>query len=126
MDTHTFPASLGLYLAELVKRWGVSTRDLLEGTGVEPEVLTDLRSRFSSAQVVTVLERARLLTGEPALGLYLGRQLPASALGRLGLAILSASTVREAVDLAIEFIPIVTTALGLRLRVERQEASILV
>lgn len=126
MDTHTFPASLGLYLAELVKRWGVSTRDLLEGTGIDPEALTDLRSRFSSAEVVTVLERARRLTREPALGLYLGKQLRASALGRLGVAILSASTVREAVDLAIEFMPIVTTALGLRLRVERQEASILV
>ena len=47
MDTHTFPGSLGLYLAELVKRWGVSTRDLLEGTGIDPEALTDLRSRFS-------------------------------------------------------------------------------
>jgi AraC-like DNA-binding protein len=126
MDAHTFPGSLGLYLAELVKRWDVTPRDLFEGTRIQLETLTDLRSRFQSAQVIAVLERARQLTGEPALGFYLGTELRVSALGTLGMAVLSASTVREAIDLSIEFMPIVTTALGLRLRVEGREASIVV
>jgi AraC-like DNA-binding protein len=126
MDDHTFPASLGLYLTELVKRWDVTADDLLEGSGVRPEALKDLRARFSTRQVVAVLERARRLTGEPALGLYLGRQLPVSALGSLGMAVLSAPTLREAIELGIEFMPIVTTALGLRLRVEGREASLIV
>ena len=126
MDAHTFPGSFGLYLTELVKRWGVSPRDLLDETLATPEALRDLRSRFSTRQVVTLLERARQLTGEPAIGLHLGTQLRVSALGSLGMAILSASTIREAIDLGIEFMPIVTTALGLRMRVEGREASILV
>ena len=126
MDTHTFPSSLGLYVVELVKRWDVTAHDLLEGTRVAPEALSEPRSRFSTAQVVTLLERARQLTGEPALGFHLGTQLRVSALGSLGMAILSASTVREAIDLGIEFMPIVSTALGLRLRVEGREASIVV
>jgi AraC-like DNA-binding protein len=126
MDDHTFPASLGLYLAELVKRWDVTTEDLLEGSRVRPEALRDLRARFSTRQVVAVLERARRLTGEPALGLYLGMQLRVSALGSLGMAILSAPTVREAIELGIEFMPIVTTALGLRLRIEGREASLII
>jgi AraC-like DNA-binding protein len=126
MDDHTFPASLGLYLAELVKRWNVTVEDLLDGSRVRPEALKDLRARFPTHQVVAVLERARQLTGEPALGLYLGTQLRVSALGSLGMAILSASTVREAIDIGIEFMPIVTTALGLRLRIEGREASLIV
>jgi AraC-like DNA-binding protein len=126
MDAHTFPASLGLYLTELVKRWGVSPRDLLDESRIKPEALQDLRSRFSIREVVTLLERARELTGEPALGFHLGMELRVSALGSLGIAILSASTIRDAIDLGIEFMPIVTTGLGLRLRVEGREASILV
>jgi AraC-like DNA-binding protein len=42
------------------------------------------------------------------------------------MAVLSAPTLREAIELGIEFMPIVTTALGLRLRVEGREASLIV
>jgi AraC-like DNA-binding protein len=126
MDAHTFPSFLALYLVELVKRWGVTAEDLLEGTRVEPGGLVDPRARASTDEVVQLLERARALTGEPALGFHFGTQLRVSALGNLGMAILSASTIREAIDLGIEFMPIVTTAFGLRLRVEGREASIVV
>jgi AraC-like DNA-binding protein len=126
MDAHTFPGSMGLYLAELVKRWDVTAHDLLEGTHIRLDSLSDLRSRLPNAQVVALLERARQLTGEPALGFFLGTELRVSALGSLGMAVLSASTTREAIDLSIEFMPIVTTSLGLRLRIEGREASIVV
>ena len=126
MHAHTFPGSFGLYLGEVVKRWDVSIKDLLAGSNIEPEDLADPRSRFSTAQVTWVLERARQLTGEPALGFHLGTQLRVSALGHLGTAVLSASTVREAVDLTVEYLPLVTTSLGLRLRVEGREASIVI
>ncbi len=51
-----------------------------------------------------------------------------SALGSLGLAILSAPTVRPTPSsLGMEFLPIVTTALGLRLRVEgRASKSVII
>jgi AraC-like DNA-binding protein len=126
MDVHTFPSSLALYVVELVKRWGVKAEDLLEGSRLQPGALPDLRSRSSIDEVVAMLERARALTGEPALGFHLGTQMRVSALGGLGTAILSAPTIREAVDLCIEFMPIVTTAFGLRLRVEGREASIII
>jgi AraC-like DNA-binding protein len=126
MDEHTFPASLGLYLAEVVKRWDVTTADLLGESSLRPEALKDPRSRFVTRDVVALLERARRLTGEPALGLYLGTQLQVSALGSLGLAILSSPTVRDAIELGMEFLPIVTTSLGLRLRVEGREASVVI
>ncbi len=126
MHAHTFPGSFGLYLTELVKRWNVSAKDLLAGSNVDVEALSEPRSRFSTAQVAGILERARQLTGQPALGFYLGTQLKVSALGDLGRAVLSASSVREAIDLTVDFLPLVTTSLGLRLRVEGHEASIVI
>ncbi len=82
--------------------------------GVRREVLFDPRSRLSIEQAVELLQRARQLTGEPALGIYFGAGLRVSALGGFG-RVVSASTVREAIELSIQFIPIVTTAIDLRL-----------
>jgi AraC-like DNA-binding protein len=123
---HTFPGSCALYLVDLVKRWHVTSEELLDGTGVRREALFDPRARLSIEQVVELLKRARQLTGEPALGVYFGAGLRVSALGGFGRAVLSASTVREAIDVSIRFMPIVTTALDLRLRVEGNEASIVI
>jgi AraC-like DNA-binding protein len=125
MVAHTLPGIYGLYLVELVKRWGVTGEDLLAGSGVLPDALSDPELRISTEVAAQVLERARTLTREPALGFYLGTQMRLSAHGALGMAALSASSVREAVELAIQFIPIVTTAFGLHLRVEGRESSII-
>jgi AraC-like DNA-binding protein len=125
-DEHTLPAAHVLYLLELVKRWHVAPATLLAGSGFHEESLRDPRFRIEVSAVVKVLERARTLTGEPALGLYLGLQMHVSAHGYLGYAALSAATMREALDLGIRFAPIVTTALGMRLRVDGREASLIV
>jgi AraC-like DNA-binding protein len=125
MVAHTLPCIYAQYLVELVKRWGVTADDLLAGSGVRPEALSDPELRISTEMAATVLERARTLTREPALGFYLGTQMRLSAHGALGVAALSASSVREAVELAIQFMPIVTTAFGLRLRIDGPKASII-
>jgi AraC-like DNA-binding protein len=123
---HTLPAVQALYLAELAKRWSVTLEDLLEGSGVDAGTLTDPASRIPVATAVELIERARRLTGEPALGYYLGLQMRVSMHGYLGFAALSAPTVRAATDLMVQFAPIVTTALSMRLRVDGREASIIV
>jgi AraC-like DNA-binding protein len=125
MVAHTFPATYTQYLIELVKRWGVTAEDLLAGSGVSTEALSDPQLRIPIDVGVAHLERARKLTGERALGFYLGTQMRLSAHGTLGMAALSASSMNEAIELAIRFLPIVTTALGLRLRVEGREASVI-
>ena len=58
---------------------------------------------MSIATVEKLTERARALTGEPALALYLGLSMRASAHGYLGFAAMSAATVGEALELAARF-----------------------
>lgn len=123
---HSFPGSYVLYLGEVLKRWRVPLDELMAGTGVRPDALADPKVRLSVAQIITVLERARTLSGEPALGYLFGRALPVSAHGCLGMVAQSASTMREAIELAIQFWPIVTSTLSLRFRIVGAEASILV
>jgi AraC-like DNA-binding protein len=124
MDDHSMPGPYVLYSVELVKRWGVTAEQLLEGTGLDVRALADLQSRVPLSTVCAVLARARALTGEPAYGYYLGLQMRISAHGMLGVAALSAATMREAIEITIRFMPIVTTALSARLEIAGQEASL--
>jgi AraC-like DNA-binding protein len=125
-DPPSFPVAHLVHLVALVGRWGVTSADLLADSGVTGETLADPRARLPVPTLVTIFERARALTGEPALGLHIGLDIRPTLYGNLGFALLSASNILEAIDLAIRFSPIVTTSLRLRLRVEGRVASLIV
>jgi AraC-like DNA-binding protein len=123
-EEHSLPAIHALHLAEIVKRWDVAPDELLAGLGLREEALADPEARLSVRAVTELVERARALTGEPGLGLYVGMHMRASAHGYLGFAAMMASTVREALDLASRFSPMRTTAIALRLHVDESLASL--
>jgi AraC-like DNA-binding protein len=123
---HTYRVAHVIHLVEVVKRWSVSRDVLLAGSGITAEMLEDPRGLVPVPQWVGLLERARALTGEPAIGLFIGLHTRATLYGSLGFAVISASTIREAIDVSIRFGPIVTTALSVRLRVDKHVASLIV
>jgi AraC-like DNA-binding protein len=125
-DEPSLPAAHALYLVELVKRRNLSADVLLADSGLDREALAAPGRRLPIATITQLLERARALTDQPALGFYLGLQMQVSAYGSLGSAALGAATVQEGLELAIRFLPVVTTALGLRLRIEGRDASLIV
>ncbi len=126
MTDHTMPGGYVLYSVELVKRWRITPAELLEGSGFDLETLADPRTRVPLDTMVRLLERARALTREPTYGYYLGLQMGIAAHGLLGRAVMSAPTAREATEVAIKFVPILTTALSLRLEVDGGEASLII
>jgi AraC-like DNA-binding protein len=121
---HTVPISLLAQLVELVKRWHVPADELLSQVGLSEKVLVDPLGRVPVATMCDLLERARVMTGEPGLGYYLGLQKRVSVYGYLGFAALSASSVREALALAVQFAPLFSTALTLDLSIEGRLASL--
>jgi AraC-like DNA-binding protein len=121
---HTVPVALARQVVELVQRWHVPQRELLEGTGLPEAVLDDPLERLPVAVMCNLLQRARLLTGEPGLGYYLGLKKRASAYGYLGFAAQSARTLREVLELAIQYAPVFSTALTLDLSVDEKIASL--
>jgi AraC-like DNA-binding protein len=125
MSDHSLPGTYVLYSIELVKRWGITADQLLDGLGLDVASLGDLRTRVPLPTILTILGRARAMTREPAYGYYLGLQMRVSAHGLLGMAVLSASTMRDSIDLATRFLaPVITTAFSLHLEVAGSEASL--
>lgn len=120
----TLPAVHALHLLTVVQRCGVTEEELLQSSGLSRERLADPAARISIAQAEELITRALRLTGEPALGYHLGRQLQILGHGHLGLVTMTAGTVRDALELAIRFTPTRTDALALHLRVEDGVASL--
>jgi AraC-like DNA-binding protein len=121
---HTVPFFLVSQLVDLVGRWQIPKEELLSQTDLAENALEDPFGRFPLTKMCDLLERARLLTGEPGLGYYDGLHKPPSAYGTLGFAALSASSVREALELAVRFAPLFSTALSLDLQFLGEGASV--
>jgi AraC-like DNA-binding protein len=117
-ERDTVPGSYALDLLRLVARWQISPEEILAGTSVRASDLEEPSARVPLATMNALVVRAKRLTGEPGLGFYLGVQKRISFYGHLGFAMMSAATVRECLELAVQFTPILTSAIVLRLHVE--------
>lgn len=125
-DTGWLPAIHALHLAELVGRWDVSAAALLRGSAVRKAELARPEARISVATMARLVERARALSGEPALGVYFGLQMRISWHGYVGLAAMTARNTREALELAARFIPTRTGALAFDLEVDGAVAALVI
>ena len=121
---HMIPAGLVLQLVELVKRWGVASDDVLAGSGFDEVDVREPQARIPFRSYLAIVDRARTLTGEPGLGFCWGLQMRVSAFGYLGFATLSAATLREAIELVIQFAPLISTATSLSLDIDGKVAAL--
>jgi AraC-like DNA-binding protein len=125
-DEPTIPAVQALHLVELVKRWDVTAAELLRGASLNARDLRDPHRRVTVRELVALVERARGLTGEPALGVYFGLRMQVTSHGYLGFAAMAASTLGEAIALAARFAPMITGALSLRVTREGSTAALVI
>jgi AraC-like DNA-binding protein len=122
----TVPCSYALNLVALVARWAIAPEELLEGSSLVVQQLEEPSGRIPLTTMNALVARARDLTGEPGLGFYLGVQKRISMYGFLGLAMMSASNVRECLELAVRYTPVLTSAVDLRLCSDAGVASLVI
>ena len=120
------PAVHALHLAEVAARYGVTSSQLFSAVGLREADLSEPEERLSVEVVTQLIERARILTGEPAIGILLGLQMRISAHGYLGFAAMVASTIGEALEIAVRYAPTRTNALALRLLREGEQAALVI
>lgn len=119
------PAVHTRHIVDVVKRWGVSAKDVLGPLGIDEATLDDPGARMPLADVERIVRRAQELTGEPGLGFYLALEMRISWHGYLGFAAMTAPTLRESLVLAERYTPTRTSALELRLLEEGDTASLI-
>jgi AraC-like DNA-binding protein len=114
-EARTSLATYALQVIELTKRWRISTEELLSPLGLDEAELENARAVLSRNDLIRLIERARTLTGEPAIGIHLGMQMRISAFGYLGIGAMSAATLGDALALATQFAPVLTDAFEIKL-----------
>jgi AraC-like DNA-binding protein len=117
-------AGLFYPLIDVVKHWGITAEQLLGPFGLRESDISEPHARLPYSLHLAILDRARTLTEEPALGIFWGLQIRASVFGYLGFATTSAATLRDAIELAVEFAPLASTGDGMRLHVDGKVASL--
>lgn len=90
-------------LLETAVAQGADRGELLIGTDISPSMLENPDARISYLQFGALINNALTLTKNPALGVDFGRQIHLSHLGVLGLALMSASDLRSALEVALRY-----------------------
>jgi AraC-like DNA-binding protein len=124
VSAHSVPGSQVLQWVELLDFWHIDAAELLDGTELSAGKLEEPNVRVPVDVYLQLLRRARKLTGEPALGIFMGLRRRVSMYGFLGFAAMSASSMREVLELAVQFSPLITTALTLSLQVTDDVAAL--
>ncbi|MDY0827909.1 AraC family transcriptional regulator [Microbacterium sp. BG28] len=101
--TATVGPHLLRHLLSLADERGVSIDDALRRAGVDRASLDADSTRVSLSQMRLIVAAAGTALDDSALGVELGRRQPVTVLGMLGLAMLSASRIRDAIEVAVRF-----------------------
>lgn len=91
-------------LADMVKRWNISSEQLLDGSSITLEQLEKPYWYVEFHTLNKLLERAIKLTHEPALASYLALEMKASCYGSVGMAAMVCTNLEEALKILEQFI----------------------
>lgn len=103
-DDGELSADYALYLLKLTSRLGVQEKAVLQGTCLSRQGLTAPDARIPGAAFLKLVERALLLTQEPALGIHFGLSEKLASHGALGLLAMTSPTVGAALASAQRFL----------------------
>ena len=97
------PARSLLPPLDVLEDLGFGRRQCLKGTGIMLSQLENPDSRLTFQQELAFYRNALDLTGDPLVGLKLGEPFIPQRYGLFGYALLSASTLRRALKVAVNF-----------------------
>ncbi|ENU29989.1 AraC family transcriptional regulator [Acinetobacter halotolerans] len=123
----TVPGTYIALMVDVVSRWDISGDELLKGSGLNTNQLLQPLWRADAKIVMGILRRALELTQVPALefGFYLGIQMTITCHGLMGMTAMLARDVREALNIAQEFISLQSSIHTIKLEVLDDHAIII-
>ncbi|MGE3773776.1 MAG: AraC family transcriptional regulator [Gammaproteobacteria bacterium] len=101
--------------SSVLRARGIAVRECLRGTGIDEAALGDPDLRISVEQELSFYRNILDLTSDPLIGLEIGEQYRLPNYGIWGYAVMSAPTLRHALELAFRFIYLTYTCHDVRL-----------
>jgi AraC-like DNA-binding protein len=117
-DARVIPTHFPRLMTEVAAEQGADRAALLEGTGITAAMFESPDARLSARQYAQLASNALRLTGNSGLGIDLGRRVQLSNLGLLGLATMSSSSARAAMELGIRYYRMIAPFWDLSLQVD--------
>ena len=115
------PIVIGQVMINFAAKYGVDKETCLLGTGIGDEQLADGEALITRSQEMRLVENIILaLPTEPALGFKLGLQYKVATFGVWGFALRTSRTLRDAISVAIRYLPLSTAYSRLHL-IENEE-----
>lgn len=103
------PVAISQVIVNFAARLGVDTETCLSGTGLSAATLHDADALVERGQEMRLIENLMLaLPDRPALGYELGLQFNVATFGLWGFVLRTSRTLREAIDVAIRYLPLST------------------
>lgn len=108
-ETFLHPVVISQVMINLAARYGVDAETCLLATGIDEKDLHDADALITRQKEMRLVENLMLaLPNVPALGFELGLQYNVSTFGIWGFALRSSRTLREAMQLAVSYLPLST------------------
>lgn len=93
-------------LVNLLDELGISPEHALQGTGIEQHQLSDPAAHVSHQQELTLFNNVKSLAPIKEIGVLAARRSDIASFGILGYAMLSCSTLKDAIDLGMRYIDV--------------------
>lgn len=120
----TVPARYALLVLEAVDALGADHRQVLDAVGLDPRSVQDPDVRLPADTLAALAATAVELTGEPGLGYEIGLSSSLTSHGLMGFGMMTSATLRDAIQLGIEFLQLRVPVLSAQLRVEGSVAAV--
>ena len=101
-DRPAVPVAYGLHIAEVAASFGVGP-ELLDAAGISPDALADPDGRLTAMEAGTLLQLGVELTGEPGFGYEVGLRSSLTSHGVMAFGLLTSATLRQAIELGVEY-----------------------
>ncbi len=118
------PVVYGELILQVAKAHGVERDALLTAAAVPAKLLEDTNGRLSRAQAQGLLSHALKLSDEPALGYEIGLHSSLTSHGLMGYGLISSSTLRQAIELAVKFLQLRLPMFSMKLFNDGEHAAI--
>jgi AraC-like DNA-binding protein len=103
LDDTVVAANYASLILRLCESHNIPMAKLIIGTGIDPHIFTSSNATITGKQFVQLVQNAYDLYGDPAFGVYAGKQITISTHGMVGFTLMTSSNLQDALAVILRY-----------------------